>query len=92
MESNVRIGRNRFEILKCESSFNDNGSWEALHFWRAPKGGYHVMMTKDDRFCPLKITVDSKGEYLKMVAETDDTWGLTRVGTNDVLFWRPPMN
>ena len=97
MESNVRVGRNRNENLRCNSSFDDNGSWEALHFWRAPKGGYHLMMTKDPiigepRFCPLKITSDSYGEYLMMVAETDDTWGLTRVGTNDVLFWIPPTN
>jgi len=43
------------------------------------------MMTKSERFCPLKITSDGVGEYLMMVAETEDSWGLTKVGEGNTI-------
>ncbi|OBZ69710.1 hypothetical protein A0H81_10077 [Grifola frondosa] len=80
----VRMGRNRYENLKCESKISDQGSWECFYFNVAPDGGYKMLMTVNDRLCPLEITSDSGGEYLAIRArESNALIGLTRVGSGE---------
>ncbi|OBZ69572.1 hypothetical protein A0H81_10090 [Grifola frondosa] len=76
----VRMGRNRYENLKCESKGSDQGSWECFYFNDVEGGGYKMCMNVDEKLRPLYITSDGGGEYLSINKKTDGaTIGLTRV-------------
>lgn len=79
--SGVRMNRNSRENLKCNASASTQGSWECFYFNVSPNGGYQMLMTKDERLCPLEVTSDSGGEFLAMRAESNARVGVTRVGT-----------
>lgn len=57
-ESNKRIGRNRYENLKCEDSPDEKGTWQKLYLKRAGPIHYNFEMTIDNNKIPLYIVKD----------------------------------
>ncbi|KAF8803288.1 hypothetical protein BYT27DRAFT_7195893 [Phlegmacium glaucopus] len=76
-----RVNRNQFETIKCEKTYDTQGSWECFCEIRtlAP-GRLKFFMTVNDEHRPLRKTSDGGGYYFTIQnAGSDVTFGLTKV-------------
>jgi hypothetical protein len=76
-----RVNRNKFENVKCDASYDTEGTWESFAEIRAvAPGKREFLMTVYDAHRPLRMVKDSKGEYFTIQKEgTHVTFGLTKV-------------
>ena len=67
-----RLGRNRYENIKCEDSPATRGSWQAFFFRANPGGGFIMSTTIDDTYIQLRRTDDgSPGNYWLTIKDRD---------------------
>ena len=76
-----RVNRNQFENVKCEKSYDTQGSWESfVEVRREAEGKWKFYMTVYDEHRPLRKTSDSGGAYFTIQKKGDEvTFGLTKV-------------
>jgi len=94
VDSNKRLNRDQWQKLKCEKSEVGCGSWESFYFDNVQGGGYKMMMTINEKLCPLQIREDHDGEWLSLhpgkdaqgkdVLGKDARIGLTRSRANNL--------
>jgi len=68
------LGRDVYQNLRCSAS--SQGTWECITLRARPGGGYCLSADIDGRICPTLLASDSKGEYMRVVAESDTIIGL----------------
>lgn len=68
------LGRDVHQNLRCSQSSQD--TWECITLRARPEGGYCLSADIDGRICPTLLASDSRGEYMRVVAESDTMIGL----------------
>ncbi|KAG2005564.1 hypothetical protein CC2G_001959 [Coprinopsis cinerea AmutBmut pab1-1] len=78
--TNKRMGRNRYENVKCEDPPSEQGSWQAFYIEDEYDGSRKMSMTIYDNLTPMAYASDSGGQYLTLSSDGNLRFGFTRVG------------
>ncbi|PPQ88587.1 hypothetical protein CVT25_009967 [Psilocybe cyanescens] len=76
-----RVGRNRYENVKCEDSYDTQGSWQCFVDIRKGRPGMCMFyMTVYDDHRPLRKVTDKDGDYFTIQEKGESVmFGLTKM-------------